>query len=73
MSTTTLDLLKAAWIASAGPLEPAYMQSVFPDRLSQIQCEFRMIRAGLLVPETEDGLAPFQRKWDPDMRYVSRW
>ena len=73
MPTTTLDILKGAWAASAGMLEPAYMQSVFPDHLSQMQCEYRMIRAGLLFPEIEDGLAPFQRKWDPRMRYLPRW
>ena len=49
------------------------MQRVFPDRLSQMQCEYHMMRAGLLFPETEDGLAPFQRKWNPDMRYVPKW
>jgi hypothetical protein len=54
-------------------LEPAYVQRVFPDRLVQMQCEYRLIRGGLLFPETEDGLAPFQRKWDPLMRYLPRW
>ncbi len=73
MSTQTLELLKGAWTASAGTIEPAYIQSVFPDRLIQMQCEYRMIRGGLLFPETEDGLAPFQRKWNPQMRYLPRW
>jgi hypothetical protein len=72
MPSTTLDLLKGAWTASAGTLTPAYLQRVFPDRLTQMQGEYRLIRAGLLFPETEDGLAPFQRKWNPLMRYVSR-
>lgn len=73
MATNTLELLKSAWIASAGMLEPAYVQSVFPDSLVQMQCKYRLIRGGLLFPETEDGLAPFQRKWDPLMRYLPRW
>jgi len=73
MSTNTLDLLKGAWAASAGMLEPAYLQSVFPDHLTQMQGEYRLIRGGLLFPETEDGLAPFQRKWNPLMRYLPRW
>ena len=73
MATNTLELLQSAWIVSAGMFEPAYVQSVFPDRLVQMQCEYRMIRGGLLFPETEDGLAPFQRKWDPLMRYLPRW
>lgn len=73
MATNTLELLQSAWIVSAGMFEPAYVQSVFPDRLVQMQCEYRLIRGGLLFPETEDGLAPFQRKWDPLMRYLPRW
>ena len=73
MPAQTLELLKAAWAASAGMEEPAYLQSVFPDRLVQMQCEYRMIRGGLLFPETEDGLALFQRKWNPLMRYLPRW
>jgi hypothetical protein len=73
MATNTLELLKSAWTASAGMFEPAYVQNVFPDRLVQMQCEYRLIRGGLLFPETEDGLAPFQRKWDPLMRYLPRW
>jgi hypothetical protein len=73
MATNTLELLKCAWTASAGMLEPAYVQRVFPDRLVQMQCEYRLIRGGLLFPETEDGLAPFQRKWNPDLRYLPRW
>lgn len=73
MATQTLELLKGAWTASAGTLEPAYIQKVFPDRLTQMQCEYRMIRAGLLFPEAEDGLAPFQRKWNPNIRYLAKW
>ena len=73
MATNTLELLKSAWTAHVGMLEPAYVQRVFPDRLVQMQCEYRLIRGGLLFPETEDGLAPFQRKWDPLMRYLPRW
>ena len=72
MPSTTLELLKGAWTASAGTLEPAYRQRVFPDRLSQMQCESRLMRAGLLFPETEDGQAPFRRIWNPDMRYVPK-
>ena len=73
MPSPSLELLKGAWTASAGTLEPAYMQRVIPDRLSQMHCEYRMIRADLLFPETEDRLAPFQRTWNPDMRYVPKW
>jgi hypothetical protein len=73
MPTNTLELLKSAWTASAGTLKPAYIQKVFPDHLTQMQCEYRMIRGGLLFPEAEDGLAPFQRKWNPDIRYLPKW
>ena len=70
MPAAPLERLKEAWTASAGTLEPAYRQRVFSHRLSQMTCGYRMMRAGLLFPETEDGLAPFQRTWNPDRRYV---
>jgi hypothetical protein len=46
MPTQTLALLKGAWTVRAGTLEPAYLQRVFPDRLSQMQWGYRVIRAG---------------------------
>ena len=66
----SLEQTIAVWSAFAGA-RSCFVQEVFAGNTSESHfrnCR-RLITKGLLEPEEEDGLAPYQRKWDSSKRY----
>lgn len=71
--------LMADWQERMGNLDAARVEDVFPDKVEQLSVERLLIRGGHLIPlqadgtPEEDGLQPYQRKWERGKLYQPQW